>query len=480
MKGFTYRSLRLERFRRGSRQRNESSDDVSSDSADEDRLLPMIDVEAICSPDQLPGILRGYIPTLKALGKLPEDAAFIALEAESVPPGHEVTEIGLAHFPGLQPPDWTYGEKPTLERFLTNCGIVTSSFRINAYAEGLEAGSPYGAAQGERQEHESSHSKFSSFSYTDTARSDQESETQYLNPRTTLVLVGRSLREDIEHMGLDFGDVVSCFQYWIDLSALIKTISPVLMDTEVDTRTLLTTFGYPSSDSEFRRRYPQANAAVKTLAVMEGLTRDLNVDELILRYRQFDGIEVAPSVGHFDTKKYRAMIFNRFGDLYLPLPRVIYSAQRLADATKLFKPTGVGADTFGTEAFDHRAYPSDIHTPFMTRGCVCFKKRRTLRRFIRLTNGLVLDGVMLEVNRVWPNPIALKYRPEEVQKKKKARWWSSRLKRAGSTETGEDFIVVDSVEKGCEVDPNIGSGGGFGFNIGILSWLFGGKKGAED
>jgi hypothetical protein len=214
-------------------------------------------------------------------------------------------------------------------------------------------------------------------------------------PNKQLILVGLSLQSDFERMSLDFPGIIELFSGWVDLSTLMKaqSLAPAKLDTGLGTA--LKAFRYPYSDTGFNCRHQAANDAVRTLAALHGLMDPQNVASILLRQREFPGIEIAAGVDHFASKVYRALLHVDGKEL----PPSIDSAQKLALAVQNFKPIGVAADCSNAKNGAKKRHPTSIHTVNRTCGCVCFKSNKALQHFIRVMNGQRYGNVALKAAR---------------------------------------------------------------------------------
>jgi hypothetical protein len=211
-------------------------------------------------------------------------------------------------------------------------------------------------------------------------------------PEKQLTLVGLSLQKDFERLCLGFPDIVEIFSGWIDLSALMKAVSPTPTTVNTGVGTALRVFRYPYGDTGFNCRHQASNDAVMALAVLRSPTDLDDITNLVLRQHEFAGIEIAIQTDHSEPMVYRSLLNVDGRDLATSID----SAQKLAFAFQVFKPIGVAADCSNA---NDRGQNTSIRTPRRTLGCVCFKSNTPLQYFISTTNGQKHDGTVLNVVR---------------------------------------------------------------------------------
>ncbi|KAI8626655.1 hypothetical protein F5Y19DRAFT_217281 [Xylariaceae sp. FL1651] len=369
---------------------------VTVPSWETEKLRHSLDIKAIPYNNRLSPLLPRYIPTLAAIERIAATSAFVAFDTESVPHCYKTTDVGLAFLPELSHTCSSGDNKPTLDNFVKDHRVKAISFKINGRFHNinkrLKAMSPH---QRPMEHLRFGKEEFVDIEDLDVALSTQIERFRRAVPEKELILVGLSLQSDFERLCLEFPGIARLFSGWIDLSTLMKAESPNPPKTDTGLGTALKTFNYPYSDTGFNSRHQAANDAVRTLAALNGLMEPQNVTKLLLRQHEFVGIEIAPQVDHFEAKTYRALVHVNGKSL----PPSIDSAQKLAFAVQKFKPIGVAADNSNAKNAQAKNYPTSIHTPQRTCGCVCFKGNKDLENFISATNGQKHDNMVLKVVR---------------------------------------------------------------------------------
>ncbi|CAJ2500304.1 Uu.00g031570.m01.CDS01 [Anthostomella pinea] len=165
--------------------------------------------------------------------------------------------------------------------------------------------------------------------------------------------------------------------------------------------TALNMFGYRARDNGFGVRHRAANDAVRTLAALHGLTYQRNITELVLKQYDLGEIQVFASVQSLKSKLHRAFVHVGGHEL----PSELDTTQKLAIFAHKYNPIAVAADTSN---HPRRPYGGGIHTPGMTFGCVCFKDKAALLKFVHATNHLQFGHVRLRVERA-PMPAGIRH-----------------------------------------------------------------------
>ncbi|KAI2472512.1 hypothetical protein F4781DRAFT_382899 [Annulohypoxylon bovei var. microspora] len=328
------------------------------------------------------------VPSQKAIGKLPADTVFIALDTESLVSNDMTAEAGLAVLPRLRELPWTiYGEQSPKD-FIRNHHLMIYSLKGDPPDSDTEARQPRLGS-----------SKIAKWFHRLKLRCTKR--PQINRPRTLrdafkqtiekirdifpeghkIALVGFSRFKDFLLLGLQLSDLIGCIDYWITLSQIIVS-SPVHHDHKEGTENPLDTFSFQACVSGLDARHRCAGNAVRALAVLDGLMYPRELRSIKM--------EVSTDVNKFLEAPFRAVIHT----YSLPLPPGMDSAQKLAEKSQYYGAIQVAASS-------DQKFPS-IHTTHMTYGCVCFETKKELKRYIKKTHDLEIDGRMLNVTRISP------------------------------------------------------------------------------
>ncbi|KAI1656915.1 hypothetical protein F4813DRAFT_390256 [Daldinia decipiens] len=357
----------------------------------EDRLIPILDTSNIHNRRQLNDLLKRYVPTMKAVKKLPANTAFVALEVKPKFVIGGLFDVDLALLTKLEEHTCSkHEEMLSLADFITERQVKVMSLRINMIGR-EEVVKPRAT--------------------TTIVNAMRQLCKEVLGQN--IALIGFSLPKDIERIGLNFADINNMFPYWIDLSRMIAAVSPTLAYHQIKMGTILYTFGYNSIGTIWFVGTPiVVNEAVKALAVLEGLQCREGVNKLILGERKFPGIEIEAQVEAFRFMPYKALIHNQGSRL----PPSIDSAQKLAFVTEDYRPIGVAADICDVRFEGFKPCCPGIRETHMTRGCVCFKDKKALDEFINDVDGSVIDGVTIKVENI-PYQTFWKYLKDAIKAK---------------------------------------------------------------
>ncbi|KAI0103553.1 hypothetical protein F4814DRAFT_101329 [Daldinia grandis] len=332
----------------------------------EDRLIPILDTNNIYNEEQLGNLLNRYVPTVEAVRTLPTNTAFVALDIKPKFRIGGLFDVSLALLPKLSGHRGT----PYLAEFITQRQVQVMSFTVNMIGreDVVKPRATTTILYAMRQLCESVRGQ-------------------------DIVLMGFSLSEDIKRIGLDFAYINQIFPYWIDLSRMVEAISPVLVNHQINMRTILGAFGYGSIDTiRIAGYHIVVKEAVKALAVLEGLQCREGVGKLVLGAQKFPTIKIEAQVETFRFMRYKALIHNKGSRL----PLSIDSAQKLAFVTEGYRPIGVAADIYDPRLKDSKPNCPGIHVTGMTRGCVCFKNKKALEEFINDVDGSIINGVAIK------------------------------------------------------------------------------------
>ncbi|KAI0015226.1 hypothetical protein F4780DRAFT_787209 [Xylariomycetidae sp. FL0641] len=375
------------------------------------KSAPHIQLDRCNFDHRLTCLLPKYIPTLDALEPVIHHCAFVGFDTEGDPRSSKTIDVGLAFLSNLDHPIQAWDSesgRPSLNRLLKNCNIKACSIKVKARYEDVCSRPidflkrPVWTDHRRREELRFGCDEFVDIKDLNARVSQHIEGFRRQAAGRDLILVGHSLQIDFERMCSDFPSMTKRFAGWVDLASMIKSLSPTRPDTEVGLGTILTAFGYRYHDSGLNVMHHAANDAVRTLAALHGLQSPMKVRSLLLRQRQLPtSIEVAASVAHFESRPYRARV-HAHGQ---PLPELIDSAQKLALAAQRYGPVGVAADASNACRRMPPGARTSIHTPRRTCGCVCFRRRRELERFVAATNNMRVGGgggVAIAVERAPP------------------------------------------------------------------------------
>ncbi|KAI2603867.1 uncharacterized protein GGS25DRAFT_525141 [Hypoxylon fragiforme] len=263
--------------------------------AAENRLKPRLDLNKITCSSRLLSTLPPYLPSLKSIGKLPQGCAFVAVQNKSSSRDARVADIGLALLPRLENQTWLNSDiPPSLSRFVMDNRIPADSLPINGRLrdEELEAESfqyPHLWTFLCKRHASLELSRFGSereinIEGAELAIQQIMKRFRELVPNQKLVLVTFGPQKDFERMNQEFPYLPCYFDYWTDVSALLRPGDKSPANNEKRIAEALRKLHYPVIDAEPRSRHRAANDAVRTLAVLDGLINPKNVS----RYR-FDG-----------------------------------------------------------------------------------------------------------------------------------------------------------------------------------------------
>ncbi|OTB17456.1 hypothetical protein K445DRAFT_20800 [Daldinia sp. EC12] len=340
-----------------------------------------METKNIHTQEQLDGLVERYVPTVKAVEKLRDDTFFVSMVIKPALGVWGLFEVSLALLPTLDEPIeiWDDDERLTLGGFVLANNVRVMSFKINMIGQGDAA----------------------------KLRADT-TLVRALNklceniPQGKIALVGFSLQKAMENMGLNFVDYNNMFSLWIDLSRMIEATSPDLTNFQASMGDILNAFGYaPLGVAQFGVKNVLPNDAVRALAVLDGLQYPRNIHNLILREQTFPDTAVEARVESFRFRQYKANV-HRSG---LPLPRSINSTQKLAVAIQNYRPIGVAADVSDPLNPQFKTCSPGIRAMGMTRGCVCFKDKEALAKFIKDYDGKTVDGVKVKADEISHQPL---------------------------------------------------------------------------
>lgn len=337
------------------------------------------------------------ISSKASLEKLPADAVFVAVDVEPRMSRHGSTKINFAVLPKLEELAWTIYGKQNLGNFVLNHGVEVFSYKLESLARQLNSGSTPDPTKnrgtGDRVL-EALHLRPIKTRHREAALSYAINQLRQLCPDKKLVIVGYSLQGELMPIGLNVLDILRRFDNWIDLCDLggyypKHLVNPfdILKDQ--------------SDDYGLNQRESKATRAIKHLSILYGLLHPRQV--------KHEKMEVAADVDHFSALPYQAMIE---ADFPYTLPPSIHSARKLAQAFEHFEPIGVAADCRESMSLDYPASTSTstIDTPHMLRGCICFETSKELRKFIKETEDLEIDGCKICIR---PAPIPIEAPKQE-------------------------------------------------------------------
>ncbi|KAI1378704.1 hypothetical protein F4677DRAFT_411721 [Hypoxylon crocopeplum] len=252
-----------------------------------DSREPKLDLTGIPLTPGLSALVLRYIPSLKSLGKLPENVSFVALDIQSKHNGpYESIEIDLAFLPELDPQAGTAEEEHTGE-FAARHEAPISSFsgyqRCHYYLR-------------RRRQH-------TIFDEPEPGSSRLVEVEAKLNgvieefcrelPDRKLVLVGCSVQKVFEYMSLDFPGIVRHFDHWLDVSGLAKSAFRAPLWGSVKLRDMAIATGFYGIRREYRDY--AVYGAIGMLLVVQGLMHPENADaDVLTRERERKPWDMAP------------------------------------------------------------------------------------------------------------------------------------------------------------------------------------------
>ncbi|KAI2604677.1 hypothetical protein GGR54DRAFT_621529 [Hypoxylon sp. NC1633] len=239
---------------------------------EENRLKHRSDLRVTPNINQPSPLLPRNVPTLKAFKKLPANPAFIALETRHNFSG-DIRDIGLALLPQLELQTRPDDEIPDVQRFAERYHAIVSSARVTRDPAILPRCHNYFHWNPLYAVLKPYHRRFDREIHVADLESDLNDvfrEFRGVVKHRNLILVGFNMQEKFDLMTRLFPSIIRHFDYWIDLTALMKSSDSAWLKPWDCAERALKAFGHHDRDIHPSGRHRAVNNALRTLAVLEG------------------------------------------------------------------------------------------------------------------------------------------------------------------------------------------------------------------